>query len=552
MNWLKSIKRLLGRFWGDLFSDSDFLLGVEYLLSLYSKLTQNQYLNWRNGMIAANSDVEQSALPYVILLEIPDNESDNIEREWYDWTKLWDSSSANKFSQHEYFDAADKDSMGWILYSKENIDCPDYLIDHMYGYNKILIRGLDYDFNAGRFLFYADPIELNLPLAKITDAEGVLHVYYKMFGASFQTQKVCDPVTGFESQWLNDCSEVAWDIHQNGATYYNTKLLLGKATGSVVCENEGTVVMLPDEQDYHCLKVGSKVYMSKDAPNVENGASVVPGTVLFGTLAVYKGTDTVSNLEVPGIKVMTDAGQLTALNDTVVLERTRGMYVLPLVGDPITVHDYNSICTANMQNQLCPFIQVGNYDFDTGIVSVNPYEFITKKLRRGRAVTVRLVAAGLDYLAAALRCIRKSSCASGIVNVYVAAETEQGEYTGAMVKLITIDPGPSVIIGAGESYYDPRTQLIYTAYKHRKDDGTVVIELDSGHSPSANEIYLDTSTDKCYKWSDDAMVEISKAEGAGYSTLTTSVFSAYAGMMAVTAVETLTIQGECAEARVLL
>ena len=68
MNWLKSIKRLLGRFWADLFSDSDFLLGVEYLLSLYSKLTQNQYLNWRNGMIAANKDVEQSALPYVVLL----------------------------------------------------------------------------------------------------------------------------------------------------------------------------------------------------------------------------------------------------------------------------------------------------------------------------------------------------------------------------------------------------------------------------------------------------------------------------------------------------
>ena len=212
-------------------------------------------------------------------------------------------------------------------------------------------------------------------------------------------------------------------------------------------------------------KVGNKPYISKDMPNVANGDFVAPGTVLFGSLAVYKGTDDVDPTEVPGIKVMTDAGQLTALNDDEMEPvKVSGMYLLPLTGNAVSVHAYRDVCVANMQNSLCPYIQVGDYDMVTGEIKVNPYKFITQRLRRGRAVTVRLIANGLDYLAAALRCIRKSSCASGIVNVYVAAKTDAS-------------------------------------------DG---------------------------------------------DTLTTSVFSADAGMMAVAAVETLTIQGECAEARVIL
>lgn len=554
MNWLKAIKQLLGRFWADLFADSDFLLGVEYLLSLYSKLTQNQYLNWRNGMIAANKDVEQSNMPYIVLLEIPKNDPDEIEREWYGWDKLWDSKSAKKFVDNTYY-GDDDSKYGWILHSKENIDCPDYLIDHMYGYKKILLRGLDYDFYDGRFIFYADPKELDIPLTKITDGEGALHVYYKFFGVSFQTQKICDPVTGFESQWLNPCSEIAWDIHQNGATYYNTKQLLGKATGAVICESDGIVSQAWMEQDYHCLSVNGKAYMSKQEANVEGGDEVVAGTVLFGDLAVYKGTDDVTAEQVPGIKVMTDAGQLTALNETVIPPKVSGMYMLPLVGDPVTVHKYKDICRANMENDRCPYIQVGDYDIETGNILVNPYKFITQKLRRGRAVTVRLVAASLDYLAAAIRCIRKSSCASGIVNIYVATETESDEdnpYTGAMVKLLTVDPDASIEVSAGESFYDPVTQLIYTAYNHRKSDGTIEVLLNDGVQPSDSAIYLDLSTDTCYRWLNNAMTEVSKETGAAYSTLTTSVFSADAGMLAIAAVETLTIQAECAEAKVVL
>ena len=69
-------------------------------------------------------------------------------------------------------------------------------------------------------------------------------------------------------------------------------------------------------------------------------------------------------------------------------------------------------------NAKCPNIQVPP--------TVNPYKFVTQVLRRGRSVTVRLVAQGLDRLAAAINTIRKSCCASGMVNVYVAAEADTG------------------------------------------------------------------------------------------------------------------------------
>jgi len=421
MNWLRSIKRLLGRFWGDLFKDVDFLLGVEYLMSLYSQLTENQYLNWRNGLIAADLTVEQSGLPFVVLIE-----TTAVSREWYPWQTLWDSGSATLFYEHDYESQSDEDGMGWIAPSKTIIDVPDYMMDHVYKYSKILIKGSDYDYKDGKFLFYVNPASLDLDVVKETDSDGNLHLYYRLFGYALQTTKVCDPVTGFESQWLNACSDVAWDIHTNGATFYNTKQLLGKATGSVISESEGTVTLdnIWDEQNYHCIQVGDKVYYSKAPCNIQPGenesVSVSVGDVLFGSLSMYKGTDAVTISEVPGIKVMTDVGALTAINeetDTYLSPGADRTIVLPLRGDEITVNAYRAKCVELYKDETVLYIQVP-------YPRVNPYEFVVKTLRRGRAVTIRVVADSLDYLAAAIACIRKSSCAAGMLNVYVAASTD--------------------------------------------------------------------------------------------------------------------------------
>jgi hypothetical protein len=448
MNWLKAIKRLLGRFWADIFKDQDFLLGVEYLMSLYSKLTDNQYINWRNGLIAANLDVAQANLPCVILIE-----TTAVEQEWYQWQYLWQSGSAYYF-YNKTLAAPSQATLGWIAKCESLVNTPDYMVDHVYGYNKILLRGSDYDYTDGRFLFYVNPATLNLPIIKETDSNGNLHTYYRLFGYALQNTKVCDPVTGFESAWLNDCSDIAWDIHTNGATYYNTKQLLGKATGSVICENDGTVdtvlfngvqTKVWQEQDYKCLSVDGIVYYSKYPANINTSLNVVTtckkGDVLFGSLVMYKGTDTVTASQVPGINVMTDAGELTALNKANVATYKvpqKDIYILPLEGSTEKVIKYREICTEFAEDDDVPFIQVPTQQ-------VNPYEFVVKVLRRGRAVTVRLVADNLDYLAAAIKCLRKSSCAAGMINVYVATSADSNNYATLKLAEFTATVGMAAV-----------------------------------------------------------------------------------------------------------
>lgn len=443
MNWVLTIRRLLGRFWYDIFADNEFLLGIEYLLSSSSKLTENQYLNWVNGLIAKDTSVEQDEQPFLVYIAV------DGKREWYTWEQMWEDGSAKSL-----IDNTVDGTTGWIRYCKDPVPAPFYMTDHTINYQKVLIQGMDYDVYKNKFLFYTDPAELGLDIVKITDKDGMPRAYYRLFGYQKKTEKVCDPVTGFESSWLNDCSDVVWDIHQNGVTYYNMKQLLGKVTDSVICEKAGTVESIWAEQGYHCMQVAGKVYCSKADANYDVNAEVEMGAVLFGDLQVYKGTDETTATDVPGIRIQTDAGEMVALNrDNMEAFEVDGMCVLPLKAAPDVRERYKQICAANMKNAKCPNIQVPP--------TVNPYKFVTQVLRRGRSVTVRLVASSLDRLAAAISTIRKSCCASGMVNVYVAAEADTG-------------------------------------------------------------------------------------------TLTTSVFSADAGMMAVAVVETMTIKEQCAEAEVIL
>ena len=70
--------------------------------------------------------------------------------------------------------------------------------------------------------------------------------------------------------------------------------------------------------------------------------------------------------------------------------------------------------------------------------------------------------------------------------------------------------------------------------------------------PDPNVVYKNTTDDKLYRWVYEAMTDVTEAEADRNATLMLSSFSADAGMMAVAVDETLTIQQECAEARVIL
>ena len=416
MNWLLAIKKLLGSFWGTLFCDGDFLPGVEFLISIYSRIAEYRLLNWRKGMIATDISSMPSELPYPVLIDAA-----KVDREWYSWDILWTNGSADWLINGTYRDITDKNNMGWIAPAEEAIKEPYMLKTHLYGDSLVLVKGVDYDFINGVFLFYVNPATLNIPMITITDSEGYPHKLYRLFGIPYKTIKICDPVTGFESSWLNGCCNIAWDIHQNGATFFNAKKLLGKVSDSVICENKGTVERVWDEQGQHCMQVGNRVYHSAEAANYVAGDTVKPGDVLFGTLKMFTGSDIPTAAEIPGLKVMTDVGELTAMNETMeaIEDIDSGIYILPLSGDANKIEAYNTLCVQHGADKNCPVIDVPE--------QVNPYLFISNTLRRGRSVVARMKTADVGLAQAALDCIRKSCCASGMMNVYLETANDYKE-----------------------------------------------------------------------------------------------------------------------------
>lgn len=502
MNWLLVIKNFLGRFWGELFQDGDFLPGVEFLLSLYSKSAEWRFLNWRNGLIAENTSSMPSALPYPVLID-----QAKIDTEWYSLDKLWDRDSGELLINGTY-EGNDENSMGWVAPVEEAIKEPFMLKTHLYGETLTLVRGIDYDFSDGVFLFYVDLKALDIPTVMVTDKNGYPHILYKLFGVAEKEVKICDPVTGFESDWLNAYCDIVWDIHQNGATFYNTKQLLGKVSGSVICAEGGSVERIWQEQGYYCMEVGPRVYCSKEQANYEVGDSVKLGDVLFGTLKMFKGYELPKAAEIPGIKVMTDAGELTALNKLmdIVVDEESGTEILPLIGDGSIVQAYQQLCVKHAANKNCPSLKLANHytsddegsdtggddttpvtpgslrpyidamlvlarfagphtetetqdgvihytqdiesnplfdvfiessdspddpdapdDPDVDYDHINPYVFISSILRRGRAVTARMKADDVELAHAALDCIRKACCASGMMNVYLETSNNYEE-----------------------------------------------------------------------------------------------------------------------------
>lgn len=420
MNWIIRLNQILGRFWLDLFGLPDFITAVEFLFFKYCQLTEAQILNLRYGQICADTRIQQSENPVVILLDQAD-----LHKEWHDWhyfltamtqTEVnrgtYDTSSSATQQEKDAYKAA-----GWVIKPSSTIDRPDYLMDHLVSPKIMLFRGLDFDFDNGEFLFYADLTSLNLPTVKTTDENGMLHINYKLFAVTVQTGRVCDPVNGFESNKLNEFSPTVWDMHQNGATFYNVKKLLADVTGCVVAEEDGVITAEWTEGPYKCLLVDDKVYCSKHEPNLPDGSNVQAGDVLYGPMVAYKGSDNPTIEQVPGIRVRTDAGELFAENRLQPAYRTSdGIDTIPLTGHPTVLAKYRRICELNTADKRCPYRKVP--------VTLNPYKFITQTVRRGRCMAIRLVATSVEKLGAALGCIRRNTCESGIISVYVAAETE--------------------------------------------------------------------------------------------------------------------------------
>ena len=262
----------------------------------------------------------------------------------------------------------------------------------------------------------------------VTGDDGVLRVYWKIFGWTYPELAMKDMVEAFDDPSLNPYAETVWDIHQNGATYYNVKKLLGDVTDSVICRNDGAIDYFWTEQDIQCVMVGDHVYSSSrwrdngDAIpcNFTRGSNVRVGDVLFGTLSMVSSVDMQSNPVssdvAPGISVMTDVGKMIAENESKAALTVSGTNILPLVSEygGSTPAAYIAMCNEHVQDTGCPVVAVPD--------TVNPFQFIMCRMRGGCGLLASMTVTASKAVTAALNCIRKSINASSMMTVYMQAE----------------------------------------------------------------------------------------------------------------------------------
>lgn len=453
MNWIKRIRWVLGPFWYRIFDDQDFLLGVEYLLGGFFKRTGYMFDNWFAGMFPMLPVVYPSDAPYIILLDVS-----TLHREWYDWTDLLNGTiRGHKVNQSDpdytlgsptdddYVATADQLNKGWVVDIVNPVPEPAYMMNHLYRWSLTLTNGPDFKMDGNQILFYMNPEDLHLPAVKVTDSTGQLKIYWKLVCLQYRATNDYPAVSGFTSPELNSCADVVWDIHQNGATYFNAKKLLAEASGSVVCDADGAINDLFQEQGWYFARVDDKIYKSQKPCNFVKGANVKQGDILFGDMKFYKGSEDLDPSDIPGIRVRTDAGELVAANVRSPLVNITGttFNILPLTGDVPTLVNYMNICIRNSYDPRCPYIQIESDDpAENKDGKINPYKFIMQKLRRGRTCAVRILSGAGPKLDAAIDVLRKSTNMGGLITLYVKAYSEPANVT---VSGFAADAGMGVV-----------------------------------------------------------------------------------------------------------
>lgn len=403
MNWIAKIRQLLGRFWSVVFSSQDFLSGMESTMALSCQVQQAGHDEWVDGSVYNSDDRYPDNLPFAVYIPVA-----SVGRPSVSYADMINGVAA----------IGSTEAGGYAAVSLYPIPHPAYMADHVSGYTVTLLDKFDYTCDGQQFLLHVDLASLDLPVVALTDADGNVQPYYKLFGWSALPAPVHDAVVAFHGGALNNVSEAVWDMHQRGATNYNVKKLLAGITGSVVCDKDGVIDEIWTEQDLRCMYIAGKVYcapatapvgMDSEGVMLAVGMTVEAGQILFGDLKVYTSKQAIPAAAIPGLHVMTDAGELVAPNQTVSQPNGVG---LDLEGDNIAA--YRTICQQYENDPRCPAIDVP--------ASYNPMLFVMQRMLKGRAVAISLVARNLQAVSDAIACIRRCSSAAGMVNAYVQAE----------------------------------------------------------------------------------------------------------------------------------
>lgn len=440
MNWLKNTRKLLGRFWHFAFSGHDFIHGVESIHTLFGNARQAGQDKWAASLIAQAESKHQDNVPYPVYLISRHTTKDSNGAISVVSGITKPAATLESLLNGESAVGSVQSAGGWTLKLFQPVPEPVQLADHVIDFTKTLFNGPDYDWFGDYILFHVDPAKFELDEVQLIDGEGNLCSCYKLFGWAPPSTCVADMVAAFESPELASPGGKAWNIHQKGATHFSAKRLLAEASSSVVSDTDGIVSRVWREQGSICMLVDKTPYYAPldTQRNYSVGDTVHKGDVLFGTLLMMSGAaiadSGISSDLVPGIRVMTDAGEMVAPNQNKAVLEESGVRILPLQASAPIEAAYKKRCIELHDVSNCPQVELE--------ATVNPFLFIMQKLRRGRSVFASLAVSRVRTISAALACIRRSMNAAGLLTVYVRAE---GDTVGVTLSGFTAEAGNGAV-----------------------------------------------------------------------------------------------------------
>ena len=438
MNWTNKLKDILGSFWLYLFNDR---ILIKNLLDSYSLTLSNitiMYKNWLYTRVQSVPDIIPSYTPYTIFID-----ATSIRNPY---------STLDQILSGEGSIGSYQSSDKYILKIVNQIPDIKFISNSITDSNVTLIKNFDFNILGSDILFYDNPDNFKFKKIKITE-NGELKIYYICYGWITCNNVINDAVNTFYGKNASKYADYVWDIHVNGASIYRIKNILAKTTDSVISTVEGTVSNIWTEQGYSCIKINDDAvfYSNNTTVNVSVGDTVKIGDPIIGFFKHYNGDNVPTPDVLASIKVMTDAGELTADNSYKSAYNKNNINILPLTGDSNAVETYKDICYGLSNDIYVPYADIPDY--------VNPLEYILKTLRKGKNHIIAISGNSLSILNDIILVIRNNSIASSLLSIVIKADSDPIpiKVSSFYTKSTLVAVAPMVTIKIGESQADIRS-----------------------------------------------------------------------------------------------
>lgn len=395
----KTILRIFGNFWTDIWEDQDFIKGLTKInINILYKHLQAQMNNMYVQTSVHFTQLSDTSIPSNIVIDIDSKRNAVISLD--DLVIADNTSTAVNQSIPN-------------TYAYDVLKCYKQA-DQIY-LKPLATQAITDAYMSQSTLFITNEnISTNSYLKTLNQK---IYNCAQLWGRASQVKSVLDIYTGIcqvPYYWTYKYPrsvQHAWSIRLFGATPFQAKALIGCVCQCPIAESTGVVTAIKNKNIY----IGDTEYKcwSPKAILIKVGDTVNKGDPLCAfsqdkadIIRIYQGQLPPSSI-VPSIPVTTSKGILYAQNKT----KTRGSQnILPLTGDSDILQAYKDFCKELAEDQYIPSTQVPQ--------SVNPMKFLIQNVWRNCCSIFVIPERNTQDLQEALKCILKNMPVGSIPIVY--------------------------------------------------------------------------------------------------------------------------------------